>query len=139
MKRSVTVPGYAEGFRWLATALLLALVGAPSTVAGQQPASTAAATPSAETIEKGKQHFVTYACYACHGYGGQGSENGPRIDTTRRTFQVFENYVRQGTRQMPPYRTERQIPDSALEEIYAYLQSLPPPPDPKSIPLLMAD
>ena len=118
--------------------MLLVLASAPSTAAGQQPVS-AAATPSADTIEKGKQHFVTYACYACHGFGGQGSGSGPRIDTTRTTFQVFVNYVRLGTRQMPPFRTERQIPDSALAEIYAYLESLPPPPDPKSIPLLMAD
>ena len=138
MKRPVNMPGSATRLAWVTTAMLLVLASAPSTAAGQQPVS-AAATPSADTIEKGKQHFVTYACYACHGFGGQESGSGPRIDTTRTTFQVFVNYVRLGTRQMPPFRTERQIPDSALAEIYAYLESLPPPPDPKSIPLLMAD
>jgi len=54
-------------------------------------------------------------------------------------LQAFTGYVRKPARRMPPYRTERQIPDTALAEIYAFLKSLPPPPDPKSIPLLRAD
>jgi hypothetical protein len=40
---------------------------------------------------------------------------------------------------MPPFRTQSQISDAALEEIYAYLHSLPPPPDPRTIPLLKGD
>jgi mono/diheme cytochrome c family protein len=117
--------------------VLLALGSLISVIHAQAPATAPAV--AAETIEKGRQHFVTYTCYACHGYGGHGSGSGPRIDTTRRTFEVFRKYVRQPGGNMPPFRTESQIPDSALEEIYAYLDSLPPPPDPKSIPLLMAE
>jgi hypothetical protein len=79
---------------------------------------------------------VTYACYACHGYAGQGSDVGPRIDTTRLTLQGFVNFVRMPARRMPPFRTERQISNAALSEIYAFLKSVPPPADPKSIPLL---
>ena len=57
----------------------------------------------------------------------------------RLTLQAFTGYVRKPARRMPSYRTERQIPDTALAEIYAFLKSLPPPPDPNSIPLLRAD
>jgi hypothetical protein len=43
--------------------------------------------------------------------------------------------VRTTSRQMPPY-TEAVLPESDLADIYAYLQSMPKSPDPKSIPLL---
>jgi mono/diheme cytochrome c family protein len=115
----------------VAVALLLSVV-APVR-AQQAPSATAG---GAEAIEKGKQNFVTYACYACHGYAGQGSDVGPRIDTTRLTLQGLVNFVRKPARRMPPFRTERQISNAALAEIYAFLKSVPPPPDPKSIPLL---
>jgi len=47
--------------------------------------------------------------------------------------------VRKPARRMPPFRTERQISNAALAEIYAFLKSLPSPPDPKTIPLLNAN
>ena len=115
-----------------------ALAYPAATLYGQQ-ASLAPLRAAAATLEKGKQHLVTYTCYACHGYAGQGSDVGPRLDTDRMTLQAFTGYVRKPARRMPPYRTERQISDAALAEIYAFLKSLPPPPDPKSIPLLRAD
>ena len=37
--------------------------------------------------------------------------------------------------QMPPYETKA-ISDSDLTDIYAFLQSVPKPPNPKDIPLL---
>ena len=36
---------------------------------------------------------------------------------------------------MPPFR-QAILPDADLQDIYAYLQSIPPAPDYKSIPLL---
>jgi hypothetical protein len=36
---------------------------------------------------------------------------------------------------MPPFR-EQILPNEDLADIYAYLQSIKPSPDPKSIPLL---
>jgi cytochrome c553 len=118
-----------------AGATLTLLVCLTATAAAQQPPAAAAA-PAAAAIEKGKQNLVTYACYACHGYAGQGSDAGPRIDTSRLTQQGFMSFVRKPARRMPPFRTQQQIPDAALVEIYAFLKSQPPPPDPKSIPLL---
>jgi mono/diheme cytochrome c family protein len=122
-------------FTWIAGVILALLLSLVAPARAQQPPSARPA-PAAEAIEKGKQNFVTYACYACHGYSGQGSDVGPRIDTKRLTLQGFVNIVRKPARRMPPFRTERQISDAALAEIYAYLQSQPSPPDPKSIPLL---
>ena len=37
---------------------------------------------------------------------------------------------------MPRYGTEKQIPDAALANIYAFLKTRPANPDPKPIPLL---
>jgi len=44
-------------------------------------------------------------------------------------------YTRHPTGQMPPY-TEAVLPDKELSDIYAFLQSLKPPPAVKDIPLL---
>ena len=116
---------------------MLLVVAWPAAFAhGQQLAS---APPAAPALERGKQNLVTYACYACHGYAGQGSDVGPRIDTNRLTSQAFINYVRKPARRMPPFRTQAQISDAALGEIYTFLKSLPPPPDLKNIPLLRGD
>ena len=120
-------------FRRVTFVLLALLLSLVAPARAQQPPS---ATTGPAAIEKGKQNFVTYACYACHGYSGQGSDVGPRIDTKRLTQQAFVNIVRKPARRMPPFRTEQQISSAALAEIYAFLQSVPLPPDPKSIPLL---
>jgi mono/diheme cytochrome c family protein len=131
--------GWLRGFVRLGGAMLIVLVCPAGALYGQQSSPTPPPAVAAATLEKGRQHFVTYACYACHGYAGQGSDVGPRLDMNRLTLPAFTGYVRKPARRMPPYRTERQIPDTALAEIYAFLKSLPPPPDPKSIPLLRAD
>jgi len=122
---------------WLWGAMLM-ILAAPAAFAEAQQRSPATQTPSAdaETIDKGKRNFVTYACYACHGHSGQGSDSGPRIDTNRLSFTAFSRYVREPAGSMPQYKTQSQISDAALTEIYTYLKSIPPPPDPKSIPLL---
>jgi mono/diheme cytochrome c family protein len=122
-------------FNRTAGVIVTLLLGLVAPVRAQQRPSTPTA-PAPEAIEKGKQNFVTYACYACHGYSGQGSDVGPRIDANRLTLQGFVNVVRKPARRMPPFRTERQVSDAALAEIYAFLKSVPSPPDPKSIPLL---
>jgi ubiquinol-cytochrome c reductase cytochrome c subunit len=44
-------------------------------------------------------------------------------------------YVRAPQGQMPPY-TSKVLSDTELADIYAFLKSLPLPPDPKSIPVL---
>jgi cytochrome c553 len=91
--------------------------------------------------ERGKQDFVTYMCYGCHGFTGQGGQTdvAPRINVDVHTAGSMAAYARNPGGRMPPYRTEEQIPDAALSDIYAYLKSLPPSPAPEDIPLLSED
>ena len=50
-------------------------------------------------------------------------------------FEALKTFVRTTDRAMPAYR-EQILSDDDLAEIYAYLQSIPKTPDPKTIPLL---
>ena len=88
--------------------------------------------------ERGKQDFVTYMCYGCHGFTGQGGQTdvAPRIRVDILSAEAMAAYARNPGGRMPPYRTEEQIPDAALRDIYAYLKSLPPSPAWEDIPLL---
>jgi mono/diheme cytochrome c family protein len=93
------------------------------------------AMPAGDAAQ-GKKDIVTYYCFSCHGYSAEGSDQGPRIDTNKWTQANFMAYVRKGGRSMPRFATEKQIPDAALANIYAFLKARPANPDPKSVPLL---
>ncbi len=88
--------------------------------------------------ERGKQDIVTYMCYGCHGFTGDGGQTdvAPKINVDRLSVEAMIAYVRNPGGRMPPYRTEEQIPDQALRDIYAYLKLLPPSPKWQDIPLL---
>src|SRR5215217_7495446 len=86
---------------------------------------------------RGKQLYSEkYGCYQCHGYLGQGSPiTGPKLAPNPMPYEALANFVRTTNRAMPPYK-EQVLPDADLQDIYAYMQSVPASPDPKSIPLL---
>lgn len=93
-------------------------------------------TPPAGNAQNGRKLFAADGCYQCHGYEAQGATpTGPRLGPRPLAFVQFSKYVRQPTGQMPPY-TSRVVPDAALADIYAFLQSLPSPPAVDSIPAL---
>jgi|SRR4051812_29476623 len=96
-----------------------------------------AAGASAADAARGKQLFSEkYGCYQCHGYMGQGSPiSGPKLAPNPMPYEALANFVRTTNRAMPPYK-EQILPNEDLQDIYAYLQSVPASPDPKSIPLL---
>ena len=95
--------------------------------------SAAAQVPGSRV---GKRTYTEYGCYQCHGREGQGSPaTGSRLGPNPIPLPAFMRYVRQPTGQMPPY-TSRVLSDAQLEDIYAFLRSLPQPPPAKSIPLL---
>jgi mono/diheme cytochrome c family protein len=97
---------------------------------------SAEAQAAGGNAKKGKQIYTSYGCYECHGREAQGSTlSGPRIGPHPIQFSAFVKYIRQPKGQMPPY-TEKVTSDAELADIYAFLQSLPSPPDPKTIPLL---
>jgi len=101
-----------------------------------QPLRADTATPTGNA-ENGKRLYVNYGCYECHGRVGQGSTQtgGSQIGPPPIPFSWFVKYVRHPLGQMPPY-TAKAAPDSELADIYAFLMSVPVPPDAKDIPLL---
>ena len=89
----------------------------------------------AASAEKGKSEFLKHGCWQCHGYQGQGGVTGPKLAPDPIPFDTLSNFVRTTNRQMPPFRKEI-LADDDLADIYAYLQSIPKGPDPKSISIL---
>jgi mono/diheme cytochrome c family protein len=90
---------------------------------------------NAASAEKGQALYLKYGCWQCHGTVGQGAITGPKLAPDPLPYEALANFVRTTNGQMPPYR-QAVLPDADLADIYAYLQSIPPPPDPKSLPLL---
>ncbi len=85
--------------------------------------------------EKGKQLFVKHGCWQCHGFVGQGGIAGPALAPEVMPLEAMNNFVRNSSRSMPPYKVEI-LSDADMKEIHAYLVALPKPADPKSIKLL---
>ena len=125
--------------------------GSSSDASGGKQASasgTAAPAPAGDA-DKGKIAFEKYRCFACHGHSGDGGISpyptqagfrGPRPQVTGAhlagmplSFPAFANYVRKPGGRMPAFGNN--ITDTDLADIYAFLKSQPPPPDPKTIPL----
>ena len=96
------------------------------------------ATALAASAEKGKTAYVQHGCWQCHGTAGQGSlptSGGKVIARTPLPLDAFKSFVRTTNGAMPPYRPAV-LADEELDDIYAYLQSLPPPKAVSDIPLL---
>ena len=116
------------------TAVLL-MTGALSFAAGfAVQAETAVAQDAPDgNAEVGRETYVEYGCPACHGYEGQGAGNtGPRLAPDPIAFRALSVYVRQPSGNMPPYTAEV-VTDQELADIYAFLESIPPPPSVDSI------
>ena len=85
---------------------------------------------------KGKENFLKYGCWQCHGTMGQGSPvSGPKLAPDPIPLEAMSSFIRNSRRAMPPYRVEV-LPEADLEDIHAYLSSVPKPADYKTIPLL---
>jgi mono/diheme cytochrome c family protein len=79
---------------------------------------------------------MTVGCQECHGRVAQGSVfSGPRLAPGPVPFQAFVHQLRQPQSQMPPYEPVV-LSDKDAADIYAFLGTIPKPPDAKSIPLL---
>ena len=94
----------------------------------------------AASPEKGKTAFVKHGCWQCHNFDGQGSiatSNGKIIARTAMSADAFKSFVRNTNGAMPPYRAAI-LTDDELDDIYAYLESLPAPRPAGEIPLLKA-
>jgi ubiquinol-cytochrome c reductase cytochrome c subunit len=102
------------------------------------PGLPGANSAAAADAEKGKLAFAKSGCWQCHGFAGQGSvatSGGRVIARTQLPLDAFKAFVRTTNGAMPPYRREV-LSDDDLDNIYAYLQSLPPSKTASDIPLL---
>jgi mono/diheme cytochrome c family protein len=98
-------------------------------------AAVGAPAPQGDAV-KGKTAFLKYGCYTCHGYEGQGAgATGKKLAPNPLAYPAFSGFVRNTNRDMPPF-TEKILPDPDLMDIHAYLRSIPPSPNPATIPLL---
>jgi mono/diheme cytochrome c family protein len=114
--------------RILAPALITAALFAGAGAVG-------APAPQGDAV-KGKANFLKYGCYTCHGYQGQGAgATGKKLAPNPLPYAALSAFVRSTSRDMPPF-TEKVMPDQDLIDIYAYLSSIPPSPNPATIPLL---
>ncbi|HEX4408286.1 MAG TPA: cytochrome c [Xanthobacteraceae bacterium] len=95
-------------------------------------------TAHAASADKGKTAFIKHGCWQCHDFAGEGSvatSNGRVIARTQLPLDAFKSFVRTTDGQMPPFRAAV-LGDDELDDIYAYLQSLPAPKAVSDIPLL---
>ena len=114
--------------------ILLAIFA--SELGAQVPGPTTLETAATEgDVENGKNLFMNRGCFHCHNTLAHGGRAGPRLAPEPLPYGVFSNLVRRPLSQMPPY-TAGVMSDEELEDIYAFLLSIPPPQPVSDIPLL---
>jgi len=102
------------------------------------PAVHAQNPPAPSNVENGKRLYLKNGCYECHGTVGQGAQANPlapRLAPRPPALAALIAYVRKPAGGMPPY-VSRVMSDAELEDVRAYLASIPEPPPLKSIALL---
>jgi mono/diheme cytochrome c family protein len=118
--------------RLVRTIIFAAVCGSAVVVAAQ-----AQEAPRGDAAN-GKRLYLANYCYTCHGRVGQGGAyNGPApaLAKTAMPYEGLVGQTRNPSNDMPGY-SALVLPDQALADIYAYLQSLPGPSDPKGVALL---
>lgn len=110
-----------------------AALAAALTFAAAEAHAQAAQAPKGDA-GKGKTRYAAVGCYQCHGYVGQGGV-GPKLAPGPMAFAEFLKYTREPKGQMPPY-TNKYLTDQDMADIYAFLLTIPKPPDWKTIPEL---
>jgi len=104
-------------------------------LAGGALAQAQGAPPPGDAAN-GKRVYMADGCYQCHGTVGQGSRpTGPHIAPNPLPYEAFAGQVRRPVNSMPPY-TSVVLSDQDLADIYAYLVSIPPLPDPQAAAIL---
>ena len=89
----------------------------------------------AQNVENGKKVFLRDGCYQCHGYAGQGTIAGARLGAPVLNAQGMIRYIRKPAGAMPAF-SDQVLSDQEVNDIYAYLKTMPAPKPLKDIPLL---
>ena len=116
------------------TRLLLGVTLCTLPVLGQSPVK-------AGNAENGKKLYIADGCYQCHGRQGQGGSSapvgsyGPRLAPTKLPVAALRAYIRHPAGGMPPY-TAKVLSDQEIDDIYAFLKTVPAPKPVNDIPLL---
>ena len=87
-----------------------------------------ASTALAQDAQGGNQMFQEKGCWTCHGTEGQGGR-GPNIAPGPLPYAAFAAYVRMPALDMPPY-SQALVSDAELQDIHAYLETIPELLDP---------
>lgn len=74
---------------------------------------------------RGHQIYVKVGCYQCHGLVAQGGL-GPKLAPKPWPIQALAAYVRNPSREMPPY-SPAVLSAGDIVDIHAYLVTIPPP------------
>lgn len=104
------------------------------TLAGAAPPAAAISSMGPGNAQNGARIFEAYGCYECHGHAAQGASTGPRLGPNPISVEAMIHELRHPN-EMPPF-TERVVSDAEINDIHAFLASLPQPPKPDSLPLL---
>jgi mono/diheme cytochrome c family protein len=112
---------------YIAATLIAASFGS-----AQQPGTAA----PAGNAENGKKLFVKEMCYSCHGFDGHGGGAGVKLAPKPIAINGFIGIVRHPPKSSMPTFGPKVISDSDLRDIWAYLNTVPPTPLPKDLPLL---
>ena len=86
----------------------------------------------------GKRIYLREACFTCHGRSGQGGVyrgQAPILAHTALPFDGFKEVVRNPPNDMPAY-SEAVLSDKDIDDIYAFIESMPGPRSPKDISIL---
>jgi mono/diheme cytochrome c family protein len=85
---------------------------------------------------RGRVTYTRVGCYQCHGYEAQGgSGGGPRLAPGPLPYEAISAFVRGSRGEMPAYR-EKVLSDTEMQDIYAFLKSVPAPKSVEKIPAL---
>lgn len=123
------------GFVAAAAALVICASAALAQNSGAQNSGSQQAAPQGDA-KTGQQLFLADGCWECHGTVAQGGViTGPRLAHTALPFAAVLQQLRVPQNAMPPYEPAV-ISDAQVADIYAWLESLPPPQSAANIPLL---
>jgi len=99
-------------------------------------ASVAAFGQNAQgNADNGHKIFLKNGCYSCHGYDGHGGV-GAKLAPKPIPAAAFIAYVRHPAPGGMPTYSAKVMSDAELQDVWAYLNSIPQPPAVKDIPLL---